>query len=299
MDFKALRAFVRTVERGSVTGAARDLSISQPAVTKHLRNLERDVNARLLERNSRSVRPTSHGLALYEASRGAFAMLDAAMEGVRRDMGEIEGQLRIFAPSCIGAGPIHDIVMAFQDLHPAVSVDLVLDVRHVDLIHENFDLAVHYDRPESQDTVIRRLGSVRRILVASPGYLEDAGPIETPEQFSAVGIVTTTRVLSPRDTLALVKGGETLQLPVHPALRTNNAEVFLNSLLGGRGPGPVQQILVLDELAEGRLVRILPDYEVRPTEAYLAYPSSKFMRPVVRAFIDFLVPQLQAIEGID
>lgn len=82
----ALRAFVRTVEKGSVTGAARDLGISQPAVTKHLRNLERHVNARLLERTTRAVRPTAHGLRLYEVSRNALASIEAAMEGVRHDM---------------------------------------------------------------------------------------------------------------------------------------------------------------------------------------------------------------------
>lgn len=134
----ALRAFVRTVEKGSITGAARDLAISQPAVTKHLRNLERHVNARLLERSNRAVRPTAHGLALYEASRSALASIDAALEGVRRDMGEIEGTLRIHAPSCLGTRHLHGIVMAFQDEHPAVAVDLVLDNRQVDLVYENF-----------------------------------------------------------------------------------------------------------------------------------------------------------------
>lgn len=299
MDMKALRAFVRTVERGSVTGAARDLAISQPAVTKHLRNLERHVNARLLERTSRSIRPTSQGMALYEASRSALATLEAAMEGVRRNMGEVEGTLRIFAPSCLGARQLHTIVMEFQEQHPNVVVDLVLDNRNVDLVHENFDLAVRYGKPESQDTIIRRIGLIRRILVASPQYLERVGPIDTLDRLSAIELITTNAILSSRGTLTLCKGSETLELPVRPLLRTNNAEVITNSLRAGRGAGPVQTILVLEELADGRLVRILPEYEVKPTEVYLAYPSSRFMRPVVRAFIDSLLPKLQSVEGID
>lgn len=87
----ALRAFVHVVERGSVTAAARDLSVSQPAVTKQLRNLERHVGARLLERSARMVRPTAQGITLYEASRSALATIDAALEGVRHEMGAIEG----------------------------------------------------------------------------------------------------------------------------------------------------------------------------------------------------------------
>lgn len=155
----ALRAFVRTVERGSMTAAARDLSISQPAVTKHLRNLERHVGARLLERSSRIVRPTTQGQALYDASRDALVTIDAALEGVRRDMGAVEGNLRIHAPSCLGAKHLHGIIATFQRERRGVTADLILDNRDVDLIHENFDLAIKYGRPTGNDLIIRRLGS--------------------------------------------------------------------------------------------------------------------------------------------
>jgi DNA-binding transcriptional LysR family regulator len=295
----ALRAFVRTVERGSVTGAARDLAVSQPAVTKHLRNLERHVGARLLERSSRIVRPTPQGQALYEASRSALASIDSALEGVRRDMGAIEGPLRIHAPACLGAKRLHPIVMAFQAEHPAVTVDLVLENRNVDLVYENFDLAVKYGRPEGQELIIRRLGLVRRILVASPDFLARVGPVDSLERLSAIDIVTTPAVVSPRDMLVLHRGGETLEVQVRATLRTNAAEVIAQTLLGGHAAGPVQHLFVTEDLAAGRLVRILPDYEVRPSEAFLAYPSVRFMRPVVRAFTDFAVPALRAVEGID
>ncbi|MBZ8133659.1 LysR family transcriptional regulator [Afifella sp. IM 167] len=299
MDFRALRAFVRTVERGSMTGAARDLAISQPAVTKHLRNLEHALNARLLERTSRAIRPTASGLRLYEASRGAFAALEAAMEDVKSDTGRIEGALRIFAPSCIGSQNLCPILMSFQEEHPGVAVDLILDERQVDLVYENFDLALCYGRPASQDTIARRVGSISRILVAAPHYLERCGPIETLEELSERELVTTLAVLSQQHSLALLRGSEAVDLPVRSCLRTNNAQVVRASLLAGRAPGPVQTILVRDDLEAGRLLRILPDYVVRPTELFLTYPSSRFMRPLVRAVIDYLVPRLLATEGID
>lgn len=295
----ALRAFIRTVEKGSVTGAARDLGISQPAVTKHLRNLERHVNARLLERTTRAVRPTAHGLTLYEASRTALASIENAMEGVRHGMGEIEGALRMHAPSCIGAQHLHGMVMEFQNKHPAVTVDLMLDNRQVDLIYENFDLAIQYGKPEQQALIIRRFGSIRRILVASPEYLSRVGPIDSLDRLSKVDMITTTTILSPRDTLTLYREGKMTEVSVHPSLRTNNAQVIINSLKSGHGAGPAQVILVSEELADGRLVRILPQYEVKPTDAYLTYPSTRFMRPLVRAFADFVVPKLRNVEGID
>lgn len=299
MDINAaLRAFVRTVEKGSVTGAARDLAISQPAVTKHLRNLERHLNARLLERSSRSMRPTAHGMTLYEASRNALASIDAAIEGVRRDMGEIEGNLRVHAPSCLGAQHLHGMIMQFQDEHPAVTVDLILDNRTVDLVYENFDLAVCYGKIDSQEIIARRIGWIQRILVASPEYLKRTGPIETVEQLVGSDIVATTVILSPRDSLTLCKGDSTTEITVRPVLKTNSANVLTSSLLAGRGIGPVQVNLVTKELADGLLVRVLPDYTVKPTEAFLTYPSTKFMRPVVRAFTDFIIPKLRAIDGI-
>lgn len=295
----ALRAFMRTVERGSVTAAARDLGISQPGVTKHLRNLEQHVGARLLERSARVVRPTPQGQALYDSSRQALATIEAALEGVRRDMGSVEGNLRIHAPSCLGAKHLHRIVMAFQRRYPDVTADLVLDNRDVDLVYENFDLAIKYGRPADQELIIRRLGSIRRILVAAPDFLGRFGPIDSVERLSEVGIVTTSTLLASRDVLTLRHiSGEVVDVAVRPVLRTNNAGVIAATLVEGHAAGPVQQLLVSDDIAQGRLVHILPDYEVRPTEAFLAYPSVRFMRPVVRAFTDFAVPALRSVEGI-
>jgi DNA-binding transcriptional LysR family regulator len=295
----ALRAFIRTVERGSVTAAAMDLGVSQPAVTKHLRNLETHVGARLVERSSRIVRPTPLGLTLYEASQPALASIEAALEGVRRNMGLIEGLLRVHAPTCIGAKHLHSIVMEFQDRHPTVSIDLVLEDRVVDLVFENYDLGIKYGRPDGQGLIIRSLGHIRRILVASPGFLATRGPVDTIDRLAGIDLVTTAAVLSQHDTLFLQRGHEEAEVRVRAILRTNNASVIVNSLLSGRVAGPVQHLLVHDELESGRLVRILAEYEVRSHEIFMAYPSVRFMRPAVRAFTEFVVPRLKAVEGID
>lgn len=295
----ALKAFVRTVERGSVTGAAQDLAISQPAVTKHLRNLERHVNARLLERTSRVVRPTSHGLALYERSRTALASIDAAFEEVRMNMGKVEGLLRLHAPSCIGAQHVHPIVMQFQAQHPDVTVDLILDNRSVDMVSENYDLVLTYGAPENQDFVCRRIGAVRRIVVAAPCYLERVGPIDSLERLSECDIITTVAASSSRDQISLCRDGSLHEVPIRTIIRTNNAQVLVHSLMQGHGAGPVQVVLASEEIADGRLVRVLPEYSLASTDMYLIYTSTRYMRPSVRAFIDFFVRELRKIDGID
>ena len=110
--------------------------------------------------------------------------------------------------------------------------------------------------------------------------------------------MTTLSPRSRRDKLVLERDGETVEIPVNPTMRTNDAKVATRVLLAGQAAGAVQQNLVAEELADGRLVRILPDYEVKPTEAFLTYPSARLLRPAVRAFIDFVLPALRALPGV-
>lgn len=300
MDINAaLKAFVRTVERESITGAARDLGISQPAVTKHIQNLESHLNARLLERSPKNVRMTVQGSELYESCRDALASIDAALEGVRLNDGEVEGPLRIHAPTCLGEKHLQGIVMQFLDQHPKVSIELTLENRQVDLIYENLDLAIRYGSIESQDVIVRRIGWIERILVASQDFLDANGPLEAPDQLHEVPFISTGSILKHRNQLQLVgSANKLIDVTVSPTLITNSAQVLLKGLLSGHGIGPVQTNQVIHELESGRLVRILPDFAIKATEASLTYPSTKFMRPVVRAFTDFVIGKLRDIHGI-
>lgn len=294
----ALRAFIRTVERGSMTAAAEDLGISQPAVSKLLRNLETHTRARLLERNSRAVRPSPTGLRLYEVCNGALATIDAAIDEARNEAGTIGGTLRLHGPVCLGESRLHRIVADFQDRHPAVAVRLTLENRSADLIHEGFDLAIRMGRPLDQETILRRIGLVRRVLVAAPSYLANRTPVTKPSDLLGHSILVTDTVLSRTDTLSLCRNRETTEIRVHPVLVTNNAQVLIDAMRSGRGIGTAQVQLVSEDLASGRLVVVLGDHEIPSTELYLTYSSAKFLRPTVRAFVDFVIPALRKIDGI-
>jgi DNA-binding transcriptional LysR family regulator len=294
----ALRAFVRTIERGSMTAAARDLGVTQPAVSKLLRNLEGHAGARLLERNARAVRPTPHGLALYKACGTSLAAIDAALEAVRHDMDGIGGTLRLHGPVCLGESHLHRIVMEFQARHPRVAVELTLENRGVDLVHENIDVCVRIGRPVDQSQILRKIGQVKRVLVAAPSYLRAHGPIRRVQAISGCTVVVTNAVLSRQGTLTLCKGKAATEVAVSPALKTNNARVLIEALKAGRGIGPVQLPLVTEELRTGELVRVPPQYEVKASELYITYPTARFLRPAVRAFIDFAAPALKSVPGI-
>lgn len=294
----ALRAFIRTIERGSITGAARDMGVSQPAVSKLIRNLETHTGARLLERSSRAVKPTPIGLALYEASGTSLAAIDAALEAARHEMGEVKGTLRLHGPVCLGESHLHRIVANFQRKYPKISVELTLENRQIDLVHENVDVAVRIGRPTEQSYIMRKIGLIERILVAAPHYLARHGAIRSPAGLAGHDIVVTDAVLSRQGTITLVKGKRSVPVSVDPVLKTNNARVLISALLAGRGLGPVQVPLVVDELVKGRLVPILPGYDVKPSELYIIYPTARFLRPAVRSFIEFAAPALKAIKGV-
>ena len=294
----ALRSFVRTVECGSMTAAARDLGISQPAVSKLLRNLEAHTGARLLERNSRGLRPTEQGLALFEASGDALSTIDAAIEALRANDRCVSGKLVLHGPACIGERHLHAIVMTFQDRHPAVSVDLRIENQSADLIQDNIDIAVRMGQPTGQDLIAKRIGFSRRILVASPEYLARRGGVEDCLALADHDLIVTNASLSSRGMLSLRKDDSTMKVRVAPKLTTNNAQVLVNALKAHRGIGTAQVLLVADALRDGTLVQVLPDHAIEPTDLYLTYPSAKFLRPTVRAFINFAIPALRGIDGI-
>jgi DNA-binding transcriptional LysR family regulator len=152
--------------------------------------------------------------------------------------------------------------------------------------------------PTDQNLILRKIGFSRRILVASPFYLAQRGAVRRPKDLSYHDIIVTNASLSRGGMLSLCRRKTVTEISVRPRLTTNNAQVLVDALVAGRGIGTAQVLLVTEELKDGKLVRVLPDYEIKPTELFLVYPSARFLRSTVRAFIDFAMPALQRIDGI-
>lgn len=295
----ALKVFHRALEKRSITGAARDLGMSQPAATKHLRNLEEYTNTRLLERSPRSLRPTAHGVALYDATLQALASIDSAFEGLKSVAGALEGNIRIHAPSCLGIPHISDLLLEFHDAHPETNSELVIENKNVDSISENFDITIHLGKIDSQAVIVRRVGWIHRYLVAAPSFLEEVGGIDTVSKLSSVRFIATSAAVSPKNTVMMYDDrGRGQEVSVTTVFRTNTAQLVVDAVVAGKGVGVVQVNMVKDELQTGRLVRILVPHVSKSSEVFLTFPSTKFMRPVVREFTDFLIPRLRAIDGI-
>lgn len=295
----SLRAFVQVLERGSMTTAARDLGLSQPAVSKLIRNLESHIGAKLLARGPTGARPTDQGARLRERLGDTLSTIDAAIGAAKGEAGAIGGTLRLQTLACLGERHLPAIAHRFRQLHPRVTVDLKLDNMPADLRTGDVDLAFGHTRANAKEVVQSRIGIVRRYLVASPSYVAVHSPIETPAGLAAHDLIVTDASLSEDSALPLRRNGEDLEVAITPALRTNSASVLLEAIRAGRGVGTAQFLLVDRDIANGQLVRVLPHWEIRPSDLFVSYRTTQRLRPVVRAFLDFAVPALREVDGIE
>lgn len=287
-----LGIFVAIIDSGSLVAAARRLRRSAPAVTRALNALEERAGVRLVERTTRRLTPTDAGRNLVDAARRLIADYDAALGGVAA--AEIRGLLRITAPRVFGRRHVAPIVAAFLDGHPAVQAELVLNDRYVDLIEEDLHVAVRIGQLADSSLVVRRVGEVRRIVVASPDYLAQRGVPSRPADLTGHETVTGP-VMATEWRFGPGRRGPLIR-PA-PRLVGNDVDATLMAIRAGRGIGRVLSYQVAEELAEGSLVRLLADFEPPPLAVHLVVPGRQ-MAPKVRAFFDHAAEALEQLAVI-
>ena len=294
-----LQAFTAILDAGSLAGAARRLRRSPPAVTRALSALEERVGARLIERTTRRLAPTEAGRRLAEQARGLLANYDEAMRELGTVGAALRGVLRVTAPLVFGRRHVTPVVAAFLDAHPGVQIDLVLNDRDLDLIEENLDVAVRIGRLADSGLVARRVGAVRRMLVASPDYLARRGTPVAPTDLAGHDLAFVSgRPVAPEWRFAGVDGGREQVVRVTPRLSVNDVDAMLLALRLGRGIGRALSYQVADDLAAGRLVRLLREFEPPALPVQLVVQSATRMTPKVRAFLDHAAARLSALAVI-
>ncbi|MBX3498533.1 MAG: LysR family transcriptional regulator [Alphaproteobacteria bacterium] len=293
-----LAVLAAVLEAGTLAAASRRLRRSPPMVSRALAALERRVGARLIERTTRRLSPTAAGRALAEQARHVLAQYEAAIGQVRNRETTLGGTLRIAAPRLFGRRHVTPLVSTFLSTHPEVRVELELNDRNVDLLEDGIDIALRIGRLEDSSLVRRQVGVVRRLTLASPGYLERRGPPRRPRDLAAHDVV----LVPGRDGLMEWRfhaGGTKRAAPVRlqPRLVVNENDAMLNAVRAGHGIGRALSYQVADDIAAGRLVRILADHEPPPLPVQLVIPSAQHVPPRVRAFLDHAVRPLTAICG--
>jgi DNA-binding transcriptional LysR family regulator len=290
-----LEVFLAVLDAGSLAGAARRLRRSAPAVTRTLAGLEARVGARLVERTTRRLAVTEAGRRLAEDARSLLAGYEAAI--ARDETGPLRGSLRISAPLVFGRRHVAPVVAAFLDRHPAVSVELVLNDRNLDLLDEGLDLAVRIGALADSSLVARRIGQVRRVVVASPDYLAKRGRPERPEDLADHELIYSSTVPGPPEwRFAGPRGPQTVR--VRPRFMVNAIEAVVAQALAGRGVTRVMSYQVADELADGRLTRLLAAFEPEPIPVQLVTASARLRPARVGAFLDFAAAELARLDVV-
>jgi DNA-binding transcriptional LysR family regulator len=289
-----LAVLVTIVDEGSLAAAARRLRRSPPTITRVLAALEQRAGARLMERTTRRLAPTEAGRALAARARALLSDYDGALSDLAN--APIRGLIRVSAPVQFGRLHISWIVSSFLDTYPETRVDLLLNDRNVDLIDEGVDIALRIGALMDSGLMARTVGSVRRVVVASPQYLKRRGAPERPAALAHHDIIFGTTHGRPSEwRFGSRERGAVVRFT--PRLSVNEVESQLIAARAGRGLARLLSYQVAKDIAAGRLVRVLEAYEPGALPVQLVTPSPR-IAPKVRAFLDTASVALQRLEVI-
>lgn len=290
-----MSVFVRVVESGSFSAAARSLGMTPSAVSRQVSRLERALSSKLLERNTRNLRLTEFGAQAFERCQ---RMLVSATEVL--ELAEITsliptGTLRVSAPISFGKHVIHPLIPEFLLRYPDVDVQLLISDQKQDPIADQLDLVIAITDTPIEGLVARRLTKVHQYLCASPNYLKQHGTPKLPAELVDHDFLFNGDS-APDTTWHFVRNGIETSVNVHSRYSVNHTEVRLDSVLKHMGITCLPDFTARDAIARGDIVRVLPDWEFLDAYqgwAYIQFPASKYLPPKTRSFIDYLIDQFQ------
>lgn len=290
--FQAISAFVAVVENGSFARAASRLDQSVSAVSRQVADLERHLDARLLNRTTRRLSLTEPGRAFHERALQLLADLEEAEQGASAGGATPRGTLRLTAPITYGTRVLAPLIAAFAARHDQVRVDADLSDRIVDLVDEGFDLAVRIGDIGSPLLVARRIGTTSLVCCASPAYLKRRGTPRTPEDLARHACLTYEYAASRHQWRFIGADGGERVVRIGGPLHANNGRMLAALAVEGAGIVCEPDFIVAPEVARGALVPILTDWKLPAIAIHAAYPSRRHLSAKVRAFVAFLAERL-------
>lgn len=285
--------FVHVAELGSLTKAAEALDLSNAAASRHLAALEERLAARLVHRNTRRLSLTDVGEAFYRRCKPLLAELHEAEAEVNAAVLKPTGTLRITGSLSFCMMHIAPRLPEFTERYPDLRVEIVAANRYYDLLDSGIDVAIRTREFEADSNItVRRLAETRRILAASPQYLQRHGAPATPHDLAKHKLLIYTNAHNP-DQLRFTRDGQVLVLPVKGLLEANDGQVLRAAALKHLGILVQPMYIVHEDVVAGRLVPVLRDWELPRLTVNVAYQSRRHLPAKVRCFVDFLVEQFE------
>jgi DNA-binding transcriptional LysR family regulator len=285
--------FVQVVETGSFTATAERLNLSKAVVSKYVSRLESELGVRLLFRTTRRLSLTEAGEIFFERSRLGLQELNGARSEVDWMQGAPRGTLKIAVPVSFGVAQLAQIMSKFTKQYPAVDFDIVMDDKKTDIVKEGFDLAIRITDDASEKSIVTtRIAPCRHVICATTAYIERCGLPEKPSDLINHTILTYSYQQSALRWIFTAPDGAEEVVEMESKARINNSLAIREMLLCGAGLTRIPTFIVGEDIAAGRLVALLSDYDTLEISIFLVYPDRKFLSPKVSAFIEFLSEEI-------
>ena len=284
----ALEMFVRVVDTGSFSAVARNQEIGQPAVSKAVVQLEEWLGVSLLLRSTRSVVPTEAGRIFYERAKRTVAEADEAVVAARGSASALSGRLRVSTSVCFGRLHVIPHLSAFLTEHPDLEIELVLDDRHLDLVNEGIDVALRMGAMPDSNMTARRIAEGRRIVVATPAYLERHGTPMSPGELISHQAVIYARGAESWKSWTFRKATAEVSVVLQGRLKVTAAEGVREAVNCDMALGVSSEWNFSPELRSGKVVTILNDWTLPPTNLSAVFPAGRLASTKARAFVSFV-----------
>ncbi len=285
MDIQDLRIFARVAAVQNLSSVGTELGLTPGTISKRIQALESELRVRLFDRTTRSIRITEEGATFLSYVERILIELESARSSVGDNASRPKGKLKISAPASFGRLFVAPAISAFMRAYPDIDVHIDLSDRVVNLQEEGYDVAIRTGALTDSVLIAKRLCTDRKIVVASPAYLDAHGIPGTPASLCEHNCF----VLGDAWQWTFSRGHDEFPIRVNGRLRSNNDEILRHAALEGHGLFQTSELRVREELASGQLVRVLEDYELGSNSAVWAvYPSAKHVLPKLRVLLDFL-----------
>jgi DNA-binding transcriptional LysR family regulator len=291
--FESMSVFVAVVEGQGFSAASRRLGMPLATVSRKVSELEDQLRVKLLNRSTRKVTVTESGQQFFEACRRILSDLGEAERAASGEYSAPRGELILTTPIVFGRLHLVPIVVEFLRAYQEVDVQMRLVDRIVDLLDEHIDLALRIGELPDSSMIAVRIGSIGRVVCASPAYLAAHGVPAHPSELASHEAVTFAGLSSAREWPFRI-GTSTEMFAVRSRFTVTTAEAAVDAAIAGAGITRLLSYQAAAAVLDGRLVILLRDYEVDPSPVSLVYPSGRLVPLKLRAFLDFAAPRLKA-----
>ena len=293
-DLEGLAIFAKVVDMRSFAGAASELNLSKATVSKAVSRLEARLGTRLFNRTSRRLALTDAGRQLSARAAHILAEAEAAEDDARAQSSTPRGRVRLAVPMSFGVLHVAPLIAEFLATYPEVSIELNLSDAIVDLIGEGYDAAIRIGALPDSSLVARRLCDTQRYLVGSPAYLKKHGRPNHPLQLADHACLGYTYAIGPETWRFTTKDGKSASVRPSGPLRVNNGDAMMPALIAGIGLGVLPEFIVREALADGRLLRLLPEWTLASGAVYWLTPPGGPRPKRVDILRDFLMSKLSS-----